>query len=52
MRSLFEIRARASGATVTEAPYERPWGIYSGGTSRIRMVISGRLFGTRKLSVD
>lgn len=23
-------RARASGATVTEEPYERPWGIYSG----------------------
>src|SRR4051794_8243531 len=23
-------RAKAAGATVTEAPYERPWGIYSG----------------------
>jgi catechol 2,3-dioxygenase-like lactoylglutathione lyase family enzyme len=23
-------RARAAGATVTEEPYERPWGIYSG----------------------
>lgn len=23
-------RARKAGATITEAPYDRPWGIYSG----------------------
>jgi hypothetical protein len=44
-------QAKAAGATVTEEPYERPWGSIRG-TLRIQTVIFGRLFGTRSLNLN